>query len=121
MITHIEGDPNTGGDGMSHIMKILKIPPKLIEEIMSIDNLDREENDIFSLDMGLIKAKQENDKQLKEIVQSKRYESKISSEEFDGQEVTTFNDKIWVPEPLQDRIVLWHHKNLMYPGLTRLY
>ncbi len=39
-ITHIDGDLNTGGDGMSRLMKLLKIPPKIIEEVMSIDNLN---------------------------------------------------------------------------------
>ncbi len=85
---------------MSRLMKLLKILPKLIEEVMSIDNLYQEENEMFPMEMSLIKAKQERDKRLKEIVESKCYESRISLAEFDGQEVTTFNDKIWVLEIL---------------------
>ena len=35
--------------------------------------------------------------------------------------VTTFEDKIWVPESLRECIVLWCHENLMHPVSTRMY
>ena len=93
------------------------IPSPLLQEIYAIDNLDREANTDFPLDMTMIREKQDQDQKLQQLIQRK--DKSVSLTNLGGAEVYTIKGKVWVPTQLQARIIDWYHSNLRHPGLTR--
>ena len=96
------------------------VPADAAEHLFAINNLDRDTNEDFPLDMKQIHIAQTADKVLQQHIKSDSYCNKISTINIDGQDVTTFNGRVWAPTVLQQRIVAWYHDNLQHAGVTRM-
>jgi hypothetical protein len=116
---HIAGDRNSGADGLSHLEMSNEIPQSLLTEVYAIDELDRDNNPDFPLSMTLIKSEQDKDSKLQSLLNQERHKSNFGILTFGDHEVHTFNNKVWVPPSLQQRIFEWYHTNLRNPGVTR--
>ena len=68
---HIAGIDNAGADGLSRLHMRESIPDPLLQEIYAIDELDREANTDFPLDMTMIREKQDQDQNLQQLIQCK--------------------------------------------------
>ena len=95
--------------------------PEIVPEIFAIlhNNLDRDNNDEFPLNMKRISADQKTDDIINQFIHDGKHSDKISTKTIDGCEVTTFNNLVWVPKNLQQRIVEWYHSNLQHAGINR--
>ena len=99
---HIAGEKNTGADGLSRLPMFDDVPADTAEHhLFAINNLDRNTNEDFPLDMMQIRIAQAADKVLQQRIKSDRYRDKISTINIDGHDVTTFNGRVWVPTSLQ--------------------
>jgi hypothetical protein len=70
--------------------------------------------------MRQIALGQAGDESLQQRHSNPKYKSQISSVTIDGNVLTTFDGKVWVPQPLQQRIVEWYHNNLQHARVTRM-
>ena len=94
-IEHLAGELNTGADGLSRLQMSDDVPLNLISEIYAIDELDREANTDFPLDMTMIREKQDQDQKLQQLIQRK--DKSLSLMNLGGAEVYTIKGKVWVP------------------------
>jgi hypothetical protein len=117
---HIKGTDNTGADGLSRLLMADEVPTTAKEHLFAISNLDPSVNEDFPLDMKHISFAQAADEILQRRIKSGKFDDKLGKREIDGNIVTTFNGKVWVPKSLQQRIVAWYHDNLQHAGVTRL-
>ncbi len=101
---HITGTANTGADGLSRLQMFDAIPDTLLQEVYAINELDRDTNLDFPLDMHKIREEQKLDRKL--------------TTTFGTTEVYTVKGKVWVPPTLQPRIIEWYYDNLCHPGVT---
>ena len=92
-----------------------------MEELYAINNLEREDNSLFLIEMSKIKEEQDKDNKLKELVRRGKHAEQFNHIILDGTKVTIFNGKVWVPESCQARIIDWYHINMGHPGVTRTY
>ena len=110
---------NTGADGLSNHEITEQVPEDVKMELYECNSLDRETNEMFPVDMKYIQKYQEEDPQLRSLIASGKYD--FHSMEFDGVKVTTFNERVWVPHALQQRVVKWYHEMLQHAGAARTY
>jgi hypothetical protein len=82
--------------------------------------LDRDDNAEFPLNILQIAIGQANDEILQQRRRNPKYNNQISSVTIDGNVLTTFDGKVWVPLHLQQQIVKWYHDNLQHAGVTRM-
>ena len=115
---HFAGELNTRADGLSHLQMTDKVPQNLLQEIYSINELDRDNNVDFPLAMHLVKDGQLKDTKLTKKLGNEQYKSRFGAMTFGDFQVHTFDGKIWVPPSLQARIIDWYHENLRHPGVT---
>ncbi len=96
-------------------------PTEIADDIFAIldNNLDREENTDFPLDMTRIMNEQRNDEEIQRRISSGKLTSRIATIKIDGGDVLTIDGKVWVPKAMQERIVEWYHCNLQHAGITR--
>ena len=96
-------------------------PTEIAKDIFAIlpNNLDREENSDFPLDMKRIMITQISNNALQQRIVSGKYLENTTTININGSTMTTFNSKVWVPKELQQRNVEWYHSNLQHPGITR--
>ena len=107
-IIHIDGDKNTGGDGMSRLpTKATTIQEKEVFLKQKLYTFD----DIFPLDLNHIKKEQESNEQLKKLDKKK-----LSIKEVHGVRVKTYEDKVYVPKTCRDRLIEWYHEMLQHRG-----
>ena len=71
-----------------------EITEESVSTMYEINNLDRNENPLFPLEMKKIKEKQENDEELKRIIDSKKHNEKLGEKQINKTTVTTFNKKV---------------------------
>ncbi len=93
------------------------IPETLLQGVYAKDELDRNTNLDFPLNMHKIREEQELDGKLQVLVKAKHRD--VSTATFGTTEVYTVKGKVWVPPNLQPRIIEWYHDNLQHPGVTR--
>ncbi len=117
---HISGVDNTGADGLSRLPMAEETPIHVAQTLFAISTLDRDDNAEFELNMRQIAIGQANNEILQQLRRNPKYESQISSVTIDGNVLTTFDGKVWVPQHLQQRIVKWYHDNLQHAGVTRM-
>jgi hypothetical protein len=96
-------------------------PTEIAKDIFAIlpNNLDREENSDFPLDMKRIMITQISNNALQQRIVSGKYLENTTTININGSTMTTFNSKVWVPKELQQRNVEWYHSNLQHAGITR--
>lgn len=93
------------------------IMDSLLEEVYVIDELDRETNTDFLLDMSRIKEGQDQDQKPQDLVC--HIDKSISLIGIGkNMEVYTVKGKVWVPARLQARIIDWYLSNLHCLGVT---
>ena len=95
-------------------------PIHVVHMMFAISMLDQDNNAEFLLDMQQIELAQAGDENLQRHRSNPKYKSQISSVTINGNVLTTFNGKVWVPRLLQQRIVEWYHNNLQHAGVTRM-
>ena len=116
---YINGADNTAVDGLSRLlMKDDDTADNLGETFSSINNLDREWNNDFLLDMQQIMLAQVKDSGLQRRITPKKFANNVMTINSNKNVVTTFNSKVWVPKDLQQIIVKWYHANLQHAGIT---
>ena len=90
------------------------------QSIFAINTLNHDENTEFPLNMQQIAISQKDDEVLQRRRSNSKYDNKFSSTVIDGNVLTTFDGKVWVPQLLQQRIIDWYHNNLQHAGVTRM-
>ncbi len=116
-LEHIKGKDNTGGDGLSRLAFLDTASET--DAIFAIQDMDRDKNHMFSLDMRQILKGQVTAKKLPEILKDEKKRDDFGKQKYDNIEVTTYKGKVWVPESLQTHLIDWFHKNLGHAGSTR--
>jgi hypothetical protein len=118
---HIKGMDNTAADGLSRLPMADDAPTEIANNIFAIlpNNLDREENTDFHLDMKRIVIAQKSNNALQQHIMSGKYSENIATININGSGMTTFNGKVWVPKELQQRIVERYLSNLQHVGINR--
>ncbi len=116
-IEHIKGKDNTGGDCLSRLP--FSEAALEIDAVFAIQDMDRDENHMFPLDMRQILKEQLTDKKLQEKLKDKKKQDDFDKQQYDNIEVTMYKGKVWVPESLQTRLIDWFHENLGHAGSTR--
>ena len=107
---HIKGADNTATDGLSRLpMADDDTADNLGETFLRINNLDRGSNNGFPLNMQQIMLAQVKDSDLQRQIMSKKFSNNVTTINIDGNMVTNFNGKVWVPKDLQQIIVEWNH------------
>jgi hypothetical protein len=89
------------------------------DAIFAIQDMDRDENHMFPLNMRQILKEQVTDAKLQEKLKDEKKRDDIGMQKYDNIEVTTYKGKVWVPESLQMRLIDWFCKNLGHAGSTR--
>ena len=103
-------------DGLSRLRMQDAIPDLFLQEVYAINELERETNKDFLLDMTKIREEQDQNQKLQDLVRCKN--KTISLITLGGTEVYTIKGKVWVPTQLQARIIEWYRSNLHHPGVT---
>ena len=120
---HIKGTDNTVADGLSRLLMMddSDNPPELAPEIFAIlqNNLNRDDNNKFPLNMKWILADQKMDNNINRIIGIGKHSDKISTKTIDGCKVLTFNNLVWVPKNLQQGIVKWYDSNLQHARINQ--
>ncbi len=116
-IEHIKGKDNTGGDGLSRLP--FSEAASETDTAFAIQDMDRDENHMFPLNMRQILKEQLTDEKLQEKLKDKKKQDDFGKQQYDNIEVTTYKGKVWVPESLQTRLIDWFHENLGHAGSTR--
>jgi len=121
-LVYIKGEKNVVADALSRLStkedKLDKV--EFISDHFALDDDDLPKN-MYPLRFTNIKRCQEKDEKLQEKLQSN---SSYSLQPYHGGEekvikLITKDDKIVIPEQLQERIVQWYHTFLCHPGETR--
>ena len=74
------------------------------------------------VELAYIKAKQDKDKCLKELLKSHDdYHTKIFHEADKDYEMICRQDKIAIPQSLKSKIIEWYHHTLLHPGEDRTF
>ena len=68
------------------------------------NNLDREENTDFPLDMKKIMIGQQNDRELQRRITSGKFSTRLGTKTIDGGTVTTIDGRVWVPKDPNSRL-----------------
>jgi len=72
----------------------------------------------FPMKPSLVAELQSKDKTLQKSVE-KGTSAKYSTRIVEGTEVITYDGKIYIPQPLRQRVVAWYHEYLCHPGEER--
>jgi hypothetical protein len=102
-IEHIKGKDNTGRDGLSRLA-FLDIALKT-DAIFAIQDMERDENHMFPLDMHQILKEQVTDAKLQEKLKDEKKRDNFGTHQYDNIEVTTYKGKVWVPESFQTCLI----------------
>jgi hypothetical protein len=118
---YISGEDNTAADGLSRLKMADNEPAEIADKIFVIlqNNLDREENIDFPLDMIRIMNTQKSDLEIQGCISSGKLLARIDTTKIDGGVMITIDKKVWVPKDAQQRIVDWYHTNLQHAGINR--
>jgi hypothetical protein len=116
-IEHIKGKDNTSGDGLSRLAFLDTALET--DAIFTIQDMDRDKNHMFPLNMHQILKEQVTDEKLQEKIKDKKKRDDFGKQKYDNIEVTTYKGKVWVPKSLQTRLIDWFHDNLDHAGSTR--
>jgi hypothetical protein len=116
-IEHIKGEDNTGRDGLSRLAFLDTALET--DAIFAIQDMDRDENHMFPLDMNQILKEQVTDTKLQEKLKDEKKRDDFGMQKYDNIEVTMYKGKVLVPESLLMHLIDWFHKNLGHAGSTR--
>jgi hypothetical protein len=116
---HLAGVLNVRADGLSRHNATSKTPVRLIEEVYAVDQLDRNENKDFTIVMRLVKAEQDKDEKLQQLLSKPEAATCFTTNEYDRINVHCLNGRVWTPSSLQIRILEWYHNMLMHVSSTR--
>ena len=133
-IRHISGENNVVADAISRLptaateqSDVRNESQVLQDEIKSaffgeILNLD-EEHENFPLDISLVRKEQQKElnkrnSKLRDLVNKKESGYYIGT--FSNQELVLYENKLYVPKSLRQRVINWYHFYLCHPGAERL-
>ncbi len=102
-IEHIKGKDNTGGDGLSRLPFSEAVSET--DAVFAIQDMDRDENYMFPLNMCQILKEQLTEKKLQKKLKDEKKQDDFGKQQYDNIEVTTYKGKVWVPESLQTRLI----------------
>jgi cleavage and polyadenylation specificity factor subunit 1 len=125
-IVYIKGEKNDAADALSQLEYDQEKDIKNFDEI-KIENLAMENSKNINLNktampinLKSIKKEQEKSKLLQKLVSLDK--KNFSMQKFHGGELSLIvnkDGKIFIPKPLQTKIVQWYHTYLCHPGLNR--
>ena len=95
--------------------KNVDVETSYAKQLVTTQQLDEER---FPLFPPLILREQQKDKELRKRMRKKP--SDFSKTTLEETELVTYNDRIYVPNTLQSRVVDWYHTYLAHPGETRM-
>ena len=88
----------------------------------SNDHLDIDSENSFPLDLKRVAHEQNEDKQLRGIVKGiprhLRVEMKLNV--INNVEVQTYNNRIYIPISLREKVLNWYHHCLQHPDVNRM-
>jgi hypothetical protein len=87
-IKHIKGEDNTGGDGLSRLAFLDTASET--DAVFTIQDMDRDENHMFPLDMRQILKEQVMDEKLQEKLKDKKRRDDFGKQKYDNIKVTTY-------------------------------
>ena len=120
-VEHISGEKNVVADALSR----LDLKQKQHDEVadtktnaeLSYVNQEDIREELFPMSPTEIRSHQQNDeKLLKNLRDNKEYRLKT----IEGKEIIMYEDKIYVPDTLKDRVMEWYHTLLVHAGSTRM-
>ena len=124
-LRYIKGYKNEVADALSRLPQDESIIPEFPYTPYKLAEMfgnDLKQEPKFPLDLALIHSLQQQDKNLCDIVQKSDKYTIITFPEGDGlpdHSLICKDDKIVIPESLQNRIVDWYHTMLSHPGINR--
>ena len=79
-------------------------------------------NDEYLLDVGAIAAAQRNELSVRtsDLKRKVRGNKNYLRAMYDTHELMLYNNNIYVPQPLRERMLNWYHHYLCHSGATRL-
>ena len=79
-------------------------------------------NDEYMLDAGAIAAAQRNELSVRtsDLKRKVRGNKNYLRSMYDTHELMLYNNSIYVPQPLRERMLNWYHHYLSHPGATCL-
>ncbi len=116
---HIAREDNTAADSLSRLEMADDELTEIAEDIFAVldNNLDREEDTDFPLNMTRITNAQKDNKEIQRHISLGKLLARIATIKIDGGDVLTIDGKVWVPKLMQKRIVKWYHCNLQHAGI----
>ena len=77
----------------------------------------------FALDVRMFRAHQQKDPKIQKIlrqIKNNNNPSLYTYKVVKGEELLHLNNKIYVPETLQERVLTWYHDILIHPGEAKM-
>ncbi len=131
-IKHISGEDNIVADAISRLPTAdtdknklsTEAPYPLTKTVNEMEKLVLEDDGAFPLDLSLVRRTQQkeinkNNSELQKLLNINTSGYQLST--FEGIELVTYDNKIYVPKELRKRAMEWYHFFLCHPGADRLY
>lgn len=120
---HVKGPKNVVADALSRLDMEFKESDEIAtdEPMVQLSYMNQREaiSEEFPMHPALIRKYQKKDQELlRKVADTKN--QKFSSHNVENVELIHYNGKIYIPEPLRERIIDWYHQFLVHPGRTRM-
>ena len=118
---HVAGKSNVVADALSRMDADFGVEAPSADNVAEMSyEFAKAKEPAFPMSPTLIAKYQKTDKTLIKNVNKDTNKKDYGILLLEGTEVVTQCDKVYIPAPLQSRVVAWYHHYLSHPGQTRL-